>query len=61
MEKVILDEVRVEPHDGEDPEEKKRREARKAGCAVIVFGLGFLVFLAIATPFVIGLYRWALG
>lgn len=57
-----MDDIRVERHDrGEDPEERKRAENRKAGCAVILFGIAFIVAAIIATPLVVMLYKFAFG
>lgn len=57
-----MDDIRVERHGrDEDPDEKRRAENRKMGCAVLLFGFIFLIGAVIATPFIVMLYKAAFG
>lgn len=53
MEKVILDEVKVERDDN--------RRNMRVGCAVVGLGILAIPVVIIAIPLVAALYRWAFG
>ena len=58
MEKVSLDEVKIERDGGNDDERNKRIGL---GCLTVVAGVGFLIALAVGIPLIAALYRWAFG